>query len=139
MVSTIDGLLPGVDYLTPPAAVTANSEAQYTLLLNNTGNAAFSIPGGDDSVIQTVVRRKEFNRTSSVAAPTISTTGYDLYTRDSNNVVEKFSFSIDGVLESQTPTTLSGFALLEAEAIARTDLSATPLLGRMSVSASSQA
>ena len=57
MVSTSDGLS-GSDFLTPPATATANSEAQYNLLLNNTGNAAFSIPGGDDSVIQTVVLQR---------------------------------------------------------------------------------
>ena len=88
------------------AAPTANAENQFTLLLNQTGDEAFAIPGGDNSVIQTAVRRIELNKTSNNAAPTTTTTGYDLYTRDSNNVVEKFSFSIDGVLESQTPTTL---------------------------------
>ena len=108
------------------AAPTANAENQFTLLLNQAGDAAFSIPGGDNSVIQTAVRRTELSKTTNNAAPTSTTAGYDLYTRDSNNVVEKFSFSIDSP-ESQTPTTLSGFAYSRPKP-ARTDLSGNTLL-----------
>ena len=39
-----------------------------------------------------------------------------------DNTVQKFSFSADGLLESTNPVTLTGTDILEAEALARTDL-----------------
>ena len=75
LVSTTDGLEVKANPFENNLAAAQATLSRNSLLLNDAGNAAFSIPGGDNGVIQTVVRRKEFNRTSSVAAPTISTRG----------------------------------------------------------------
>ena len=104
---------------------TGVEENQFTLLLNEAGDAVFNL---DSSDIQQVVQRKERDTSTNTATNVTVHAGYDLYTRNSAGDVRRFSFGTDGRLQG-SPTSLEGSDLLQEEASTRLDLSGSNGVG----------
>ena len=104
---------------------TGVEENQFTLLLNEAGDAVFNLNTSD---IQQVVQRKERDTSTNTATNVTVHAGYDLYTRNSAGDVQRFSFGTDGRLQG-SPTSLDGTDLLQEEALTRLDLSGSNTVG----------
>ena len=76
----------------------------------------------DTDKIKYVVQRKERDTTSNPATNVTIHAGYDIYTRDSEIGVQRFSFDINGQLQGAA-SSLAGNELRQVEAVARLDLS----------------
>ena len=116
MISTRNTLLTDNN---PFSATTTEVEENVTLLLNEAGDAAFDIDTGE---IKHVLQRKERDTTTNSSTNTFIHAGYDIYTRDSDDAVKRFSFDINGHFKVRAkPWKVN--ELRQEEALTRLDLS----------------